>query len=74
MLAVTRSISVGRGNLRYRALVVLSVFSVLVVCTMGSGAGADAGRTSLADEMVRASREYGVPQELLLAMGYVNTH
>ena len=41
---------------------------------VGSGASADARRTSLAAELAHASREYGVPQELLLAMGYVNTH
>jgi N-acetyl-anhydromuramyl-L-alanine amidase AmpD len=57
--------------LRYRALVVLSILSVLAVSAVG--ASADAGQTSVADEMDRASREYGVPQELLLAMGYVNT-
>jgi N-acetyl-anhydromuramyl-L-alanine amidase AmpD len=59
--------------LRYRALVLFSVLSVLVVSAVGSGAGADARQTSLADEMDRASGEYGVPGELLLAMGYVNT-
>lgn len=59
--------------MRYRALLALSILSVLVVSAVGSGASADARRTSLADEMDRASREYGVPRELLLAMGYVNT-
>ena len=57
--------------MRYRALLVLSILSVLAVSAVG--ASADAGQTSLADEMDRASREYGVPRELLLAMGYVNT-
>jgi hypothetical protein len=59
--------------LRYRALIVLSVLSVLVVSAVGSGAGADDRQTSLAAEMDHASREYGVLRDLLLAMGYVNT-
>ncbi len=38
------------------------------------GAGqAHAEQASLADEFGHASQEYGVPKELLLAMGYVNT-
>ena len=57
--------------MRYRALIVLSILSVLAVSAVG--ASADAGQTSLADETDQASREYGVPRELLLAMGYVNT-
>jgi len=57
--------------LRYRALIVLSILSVLAVSAVG--ASADAGQTSLADETDQASRAYGVPRELLLAMGYVNT-
>jgi hypothetical protein len=44
--------------LRYGALIAL--------------ASVDAKQTSLADEFDRASREYGVPRDLLLAMGYVN--
>jgi N-acetyl-anhydromuramyl-L-alanine amidase AmpD len=73
MVAVATGISLGGGNLRYRALIVLSILSVLVVSAVGSGASADVRRTSLADEIDHASREYGVPRELLLAMGYVNT-
>jgi hypothetical protein len=73
MVAVATGISLGGGNLRYRVLIMLSVLSVLVVSTVGSGASADERRTSLADELDRASREYGVPRELLQAMGYVNT-
>ena len=59
--------------MRHRALIALSIVLVVVMTAVGSGASADAGRTSLADEFGHASREYGVPQELLLAMGYVNT-
>ena len=73
MVAVATGIFPGGGNLRYRALIALSILCVLVMSAVGSGASADAGRTSLADELDRASREYGVPRELLLAMGYVNT-
>ncbi|WP_228282153.1 N-acetylmuramoyl-L-alanine amidase [Rubrobacter tropicus] len=41
---------------------------------VGSGAQAqEAEKPSLAEEFSRASDEYGVPQELLRAMGYVNT-
>lgn len=41
---------------------------------VGPGARAqEAGEPSLADEFAGASEEYGVPQELLRAMGYVNT-
>jgi hypothetical protein len=74
MVSVSTSIARGGGKLRYRVLLALSVLSVLVVSVAGSGASADAGQTSLADELGRASREYDVPRELLLAMGYVNTH
>ena len=59
--------------MRYRALITLSVLSVMVMSAVGSGASVDASQTSLADEFDRASREYGVPQDLLEAMGYVNT-
>jgi N-acetyl-anhydromuramyl-L-alanine amidase AmpD len=59
--------------LRYRVLIALSVISVIVMSTVGSGASVDARQTSLANEFGRASREYGVPRDLLLAMGYVNT-
>jgi hypothetical protein len=54
-------------------LIALSVLSVICVTSVGSGASVDARQTSLADEVGRASREYGVPRDLLLAMGYVNT-
>jgi hypothetical protein len=64
VVAVATGISLGGGNLRYRALITLSVLSVLVVSAVGSGASADAGRTSLADELDRDSREYGVPRQL----------
>jgi len=45
--------------LHYRALSALSNLSVLVVSAVGSGASADARRTSLADEMDRASNVRG---------------
>ena len=59
--------------MRYGALIALSAISVIVICAAGSGASVDARQTSLADEFGRASREYGVPRDLLLAVGYVNT-
>ena len=58
--------------MRYGALIALSILCVVVVSAVGSGASVDARQTSLADEFDRASREYGVPRDLLLAMGYVN--
>jgi hypothetical protein len=48
IMAVTTCISLGGGNLRYRALIAPSILSVPVVSAVG--AGADAGRTSLANE------------------------
>jgi hypothetical protein len=59
--------------LRHRALVLLSVLSVTIMAAVGSSAGADVQQASLNDEFGHASQEYGVPEELLLAMGYVNT-
>ncbi|CAN5799594.1 hypothetical protein BH18ACT11_BH18ACT11_02440 [soil metagenome] len=59
--------------MRYRLLIALSVLSIVVMSAVGSGASVDARQTSLADEFGRASREYGVPRDLLVAMGYVNT-
>jgi hypothetical protein len=59
--------------LRYRALIALSILSIVVMSAVGSGASVDAGQASLEDEFGRASREYGVPRDLLLTMGYVNT-
>ena len=58
--------------MRYGALIALSILCVVVVSAVGSGASVDARQTSLAEEFDRASREYGVPRDLLLAMGYVN--
>ena len=45
--------------MHYRALSALSNLTVLVVFTVGSSASADARRTSLADEMDRASNVRG---------------
>ena len=55
MVAVVTGISLGGGNLRYSVLIALSILSVLVVYAVGSGASADDRRTSLADELDRAS-------------------
>jgi hypothetical protein len=55
MVAVATGISLGGGNLRYRALIALSIPSVLVVSAARSGTSVDARRTSLADELDRAS-------------------
>jgi hypothetical protein len=71
MVAVTTGIFPGGGTLRYRALISHSVLPVICVTSVGSGASVDARQTSLADEVGRTSREYGVPRDLLLAMGYV---
>ena len=48
------------------------------MAAVGSSAGAEvqlatAQQTSLTEEFGHASQEYGVPKELLLAMGYINT-
>ena len=59
--------------MRYGALIALSILCLVVVSAVGSGASVDARQTSLAGEFDQASREYGVPRDLLLAMGYVNT-
>jgi hypothetical protein len=59
--------------LRFRALVFAGLRLVAVMGTMGAGAGAQIQQSSLSDELSQASAEYGVPKELLLAMGYVNT-
>ena len=59
MVAVATGISLEGGNFRYRALIALSILSVLVVSAVGSGASADARRTYLADEMDRASNVRG---------------
>jgi hypothetical protein len=48
IVAITTGISLGGGNLRYRALIAPSILSVPVVSAVG--AGVNAGRTSLADE------------------------
>jgi hypothetical protein len=55
MVAVATGISLGGGNLRYGALIELSILGGLVVSAVGSDASADSRRTSPADEMDRAS-------------------
>jgi hypothetical protein len=62
-----------RGNLRHKAVFLLSILSVVVISAVGSGASVDARQSTLEDEFSRASKAYCVPRELLLAMGYVNT-
>lgn len=57
--------------MRHKWLVFLPVLAVIAMAA--SGAGVEARQASLSDEFGRASEEYGVPKELLLAMGYVNT-
>ena len=50
----------GRGELALQSkLIALSILSVLVVSAVGSGASAEARRTSLADEMDSASNVRG---------------
>jgi len=53
-------------------LILLCVLSVAVISAVGSSVDARQAST-LDEEFGRASREYGVPRDLLLAMGYVNT-
>jgi hypothetical protein len=59
MVAVATGISLGGGNLRHRAPIALSILSALVASAVGSGESADARRTSLAEEMNRASNVRG---------------
>ncbi len=60
--------------MRFGASVFLALCLLgLAVGLIGPGANAAAQQRSLADEFASASEEYGVPEELLLAMGYVNT-
>jgi hypothetical protein len=74
MLSGTTLFSLGGGKLKYRAAVLLTLCIALAMGIVGPGARAqEAGEPSLADEFAGASEEYGVPQELLRAMGYVNT-
>jgi hypothetical protein len=73
MVVVTTGIFPGGGNLHYRVLITLSILAVIVMSAVGSGASVEARQTSLEYEFGHASREYGVPRDLLLAMGYVNT-
>ena len=59
--------------MRPGALVFLTLCVGLAIGLIGSAANVSAQQASLADEFASASEEYGVPGELLLAMGYVNT-
>jgi hypothetical protein len=59
MVAVATGISLGGGNLRYRALIALSILTVLVVSVVGSGESADARRTSPTYELDRTSNVRG---------------
>ena len=71
----TTALSFGGGRLKYRAALLLAFCLVFAMGAAGTGAQAQQQdrEPSLSDEFVRASEEHGVPQELLRAMGYVNT-
>jgi N-acetyl-anhydromuramyl-L-alanine amidase AmpD len=60
--------------MRYRVPILLLFCAAIVAGTFGPGtsAGAQTG-SSLDAEFEAAAERYGVPKELLLAMGYVNT-
>lgn len=58
----------------HRAALLLTLCLVLAIGIVGTGAQAQQDeQTSLAEEFAGASARYGVPEELLKAMGYVNT-
>lgn len=59
--------------MRLRFIAFLTLCLAATAGLVGSGAGAEARQTSLEEEFARAAEEYGVPEELLKAMGYVNT-
>ena len=59
-----------------KAFVFLVLGLVAVFGLVGSGGGASAqeGSGTLDDQLTAAADKYGVPKELLSAMGYTNTH
>lgn len=59
--------------MRFRVITLFFLGLVVVAGLAGPGADAEASQGSLEEEFGRAAEEYGVPEELLKAMGYVNT-
>jgi N-acetyl-anhydromuramyl-L-alanine amidase AmpD len=59
--------------MNYRALVLLIFCAAIVVSILGPSTNVAAQSGALDTELQSAAREYEVPKELLLAMGYVNT-
>jgi hypothetical protein len=58
----------------YRTLVLLAFCAAVIAGIAGPGTNVEAKTGSLDAELGAAAKEYEVPKELLLAMGYVNTH
>ena len=56
-----------------RIAILLSLCLVAVIGLAGSSVRVEAQENSLEEEFSKASGEYGVPEKLLKAMGYVNT-
>lgn len=62
------------GSMNRRSFLKLTGAGVAGVFALGiMGSGAALAQTSLTNEFQAAAKEYRVPEELLLAMGYVNT-
>jgi len=59
--------------MNYRVLILLAFCATVVAGIVGPGASVEARTGSLDAEFEAAAKEYEVPKELLLAMGYVNT-
>ncbi len=59
--------------MRYKILVLMVFCAAIVTGIAGPGTNVEARAGSLDAEFETAATEYGVPKELLLAMGYVNT-
>ena len=59
--------------MRFGTTILLSLCLAATIGFAGSGASVEAQQNSLEGEFSQASEEYGVPKELLKAMGYVNT-
>ncbi len=59
--------------MRYITIIFAALSAATILIFVGSATGM-AQEKSLAAEFRAASEEHGVPEDLLLAMGYVNTH
>ncbi|CAN5636078.1 hypothetical protein BH24ACT22_BH24ACT22_14490 [soil metagenome] len=59
--------------MRFRAILITSLFLVILMGTTRSGGVAEAQQASLEDEFARTAEEYEVPKGLLKAIGHVNT-